>query len=283
MALLKHTSYDSDLGEDVRNQYIDALRRGQDSTKATNQLIADYEPALFDEEDAPRFWFALADVQWDLGRLEETVKRNALAYIKKELEYAGTQTGNAARTDGSANVLTMLQQKLSSHQPQQKKIKQYRLYHTDWKKGDVFAYCLNCKDTDYPDFHNRYVYFVVKGTETWHPGHTIPVVYVYWIASKELLSLDDLQNQAYLPQFYTPIAYRNHPELEKLYSLALLCTSARIIPQKRLAFLGHIENMKMLENEQSGPYQVAWKNFDKYMIKNYMVWTSNCPTRKYEG
>ncbi len=276
MALLKHTNYDSDLGEDVRIQYIDALRHGQDSTEATNQLIADYEPALFDEEDAPRFWFALADAQWDVGRLEETVKSNALACIEKELKYAGIQTGDTACTNGSINALTMLKQKLLSPQPQQKKIKQYRLYHTDWKKGDVFAYCLNCEDTDYPDFHNRYVYFVVKDTETWHPGHTIPVVYVYWVTSKELLSLDCLQKQEYLPQFYAPIAYRNNPGMKRKYSLALLCTSARAIPKKKLTYLGNVGYIKTFDNDDLNAYPVAWKDFDKYMLKNFMVWTSYC-------
>lgn len=107
-------SYGSDLGKDVRIQYIDALRRGKDSTEATNQLIADYEPSLFDEEDAPRFWFALADVQWNLGRLEETVKHHALVYIEKELECAKLPTSDAVCIDIPINVLTMLKQKLQN-------------------------------------------------------------------------------------------------------------------------------------------------------------------------
>lgn len=275
-------SYGSDLGKDVRIQYIDALRSGKDSTEATNQLIADYEPSLFDEEDAPRFWFALADVQWNLGRLEETVKHHALVYIEKELECAKLPTSDAVCIDIPINVLTMLKQKLSSPQPPQKKINQYRLYHTDWKKGDVFAYCLNCADTDYPDFHNRYVYFVVKDTETWHPGHTISVVYVYWVTSKELLSLDCLQKQEYLPQFYAPIAYRNNPGMKRKYSLALLCTSARAIPKKKLIYLGNVGCIKTFDNDDLNAYPVAWKDFDKYMIKNYVAWTNNCHSRDNE-
>ena len=280
--IMDQLSYGSDLGKDVRIQYIDALRRGKDSTEATNQLIADYEPSLFDEEDAPRFWFALADVQWNLGRLEETVKHHALVYIEKELECAKLPTSDAVCIDIPINVLTMLKQKLSSPQPPQKKIKQYRLYHTDWKKGDVFAYCLNCADTDYPDFHNRYVYFVVKDTETWHPGHTIPVVYVYWVTSKELLSLDCLQKQEYLPQFYAPIAYRNNPGMKRKYSLALLCTSARAIPKKKLTYLGNVGCIKTFDNDDLNAYPVAWKDFDKYMIKNYVAWTNNCHSRDNE-
>ena len=272
MWLLSRKICDVDLVEDVRAQYIDALRRGKDGIEATSQLVADYESALLDGEDAPRFWFALAEVQWALGRLEEAVKRNALACIEKQLEYAGTQAGDVLCADLSANVLMQLEQKLLSPQPQQKKIKPYHLYYTDWKMGDVFSYRLNCEDTDHPDFHNRYVYFAVKGTEIWWPGHLIPVVYVYWIVSKELLGLERLQEIAFLPQFYQPVAYQNHPGMKRLYALAMLCTSARVIPKKKLIYLGNVGSVQAVDNEQPEAYPMAWKRFDQYMIENYMAW-----------
>ena len=268
----------ADLGEDVRNQYIDALRHGKDSTEATKQLIADYEPSLSDEEDAPRFWFALADTQWDLGRLEETVKQHALTCIEKELEHTAIRTNEPVHVDIPVTVLTMLKEKLSSPQPPQKKIKRYHFYHTDWETGDVFAYCLGSEGIDYPVFHDKYVYFVVKGTGTWYPGHTIPVVYVYWVVSQELLSLEQLQKREYLPQFYTPIAYRNNPGMNRKYSLGLLCTSARSIPKKKLIYIGNVGSIKAVDNEDPIPYHVAWKKFDKYMIENYIAWEQTSVT-----
>lgn len=256
--------FDSDLADDVRNLYIDALRRGKDSCDVTKQLIIDFEVELLDDDDAPIFWFSLADVQWDMGRLDELVKHNALYHIEKELQ--------SQRTPDKIIALIGLRDKLLSPQSVMKKVKQYRLYHTDWKIGDVFAYCLDSDGTDYPDYHNMYMYFVVKGTDTWHPGHTIPVVYVYWTISKLLLSLDQIQKHEYLPQFYKPIAYENNPAMSKKYSLALICTSARIIPKKRLTYLGNIENIKMIGSEDPSAYHVTWKRFDKYMIENFLSW-----------
>lgn len=278
MPFTSHDSYDDELAGDVRSQYIDALRRGKDGLEATKQLVDDYAPALMDEEDAPVFWFALADVQWNMGRLEETVKQHALAHIEKELESIGTQ----ASATHHVNALTALQQKLLSPQPQKKKIKQYCLYHTDWKVGDVFAYRLNGEGADDTALHDMYVYFVVKGTDTWYPGHIIPVVYVYWVVSKELLSLAQLQKYAYLPQFYTPVAYQNHPGMKRMYSLALLCTSARVIPKKKIIFLGNIGSVKAVENEDASAYPIAWKKFDRYMMENYMTWNkTNAPVEPH--
>lgn len=259
--------FDSDLADDVRNLYIDALRRGQDSCDVTKQLIMDFEAELMDDDNAPIFWFSLADIQWDMGRLEELVKHNALNHIEIELQ--------SQRTPEITIVLIGLRDKLSSPQPVMKKVKPYRLYHTDWKIGDVFACCLDCDVADYPDYHNMYMYFVVKGTDTWHPGHTIPVVYVYWVISKQLLSLDQIQAREYLPQFYKPIAYEKNPSMSKKYSLALICTSERSIPKKRLTYLGRLENIKMIGSEDPSAYHVAWKNFDKYMLENFLNWDNH--------
>ncbi len=272
MRLADYKNHNSELAGDVRVQYMDALRCGKDGPEATAQLIADYEPALLDEEDAPNFWFALADVQWNAGRLEEDVKQQAMAYIKTALGFSGSSADDTVYSFIPRESLLTLQQKLSTPQPSKKTIRPYRLYRTDWKAGDVFAYRLSNESTEAFGFPYRYVYFVINGTSTWHPGHVIPVAYVYWMASKELLELAQLRNIEYLPQFYKPIAYQNNPSLKSKYTLGLICTSARSIPGSKLVFLGRLENIEAVEHDVSSTYCIAWKNFDKYMIENYMAW-----------
>ena len=272
MLNLFYRYHDSELANDVRNEYIDLLRREHEGVEATEKLIDNFASVLHDEDDAPVFWFALADLQWDYGRLEETVKYNAVLHIDRLLEDYTTQI-NANKSIGKLiNELTDFKKKLLSPLPQKKQIKQYRLYHTDWKIGDVFAYSLDGIDAGYPEFHRMYMYFVVKGTELWYPGHTIPVVYVFLGASKELLSLDRIQEKEYRPQFYTPIAYRNSPEMKRKYSLALLCTSARVIPKMKLKYLGNIETIRIPDCEDPTAYHVAWNKLDKYLIENYIAW-----------
>ena len=66
--------YQDDVAEDVRDYYMNQLRKGKSGAEVTLELIDDYNCEIFDTEDAPIFWFALADTQWNLGRLEEHVK-----------------------------------------------------------------------------------------------------------------------------------------------------------------------------------------------------------------
>ena len=74
--------YQDDLATDIRDTYKEQLKRGKTGEQITKELLEEYEAILLDSDEAPIFWFALADTQWELGRLEDKVKRNALYYIR---------------------------------------------------------------------------------------------------------------------------------------------------------------------------------------------------------
>ena len=49
--------------------------------------MIDQDQSLFgDKEEEPLFWFALADTQWNYGRLLPSVKEKALLFLSKEGE-----------------------------------------------------------------------------------------------------------------------------------------------------------------------------------------------------
>lgn len=152
MLNLFYRYHDAELANDVRSEYIDLLRRGHEGAEATEKLIDDFASVLHDEDDAPVFWFALADLQWDYGRLEDTVKYNAVLHIDRLLEDYATQINDNKSSGKLINELVDFKKKLLSSLPPKKQIKQYRLYHTDWKIGDVFAYSLDGIGAGYPAF-----------------------------------------------------------------------------------------------------------------------------------
>jgi len=76
--------YSSDIAVDVKSQYIDQLRRGKTNEEVTGKLIEENQDILLDEEEGPEFWFALADTQWNYGRLLPIVKETALKYLEEE-------------------------------------------------------------------------------------------------------------------------------------------------------------------------------------------------------
>ena len=66
--------YQNDIGLDVRDYFKDELHRGKSGTEITEELSVIHAESIQDADDAPEFWLALADTQWDMGRLQENVK-----------------------------------------------------------------------------------------------------------------------------------------------------------------------------------------------------------------
>ena len=80
--------YANDAASDIRNDYIDKLKCGKTNEEAIKELVEENNQIMGDTEEEPLFWFALADTQWEYGRLMPEVKEKALFYLAqgKELE-----------------------------------------------------------------------------------------------------------------------------------------------------------------------------------------------------
>lgn len=134
--------YSDDVTEDVRGIYVDKLHRGKNGEQASKEMIAEFEWAWSDEDDAPVFWFAMADMQWNYGRLQEEVKKKALYYLNDMKNLQRWEYENLKMSEKRKQVLNELRKKLNTLQPPEKKVSQYRLYHCQWKVGDMYAYQL---------------------------------------------------------------------------------------------------------------------------------------------
>jgi hypothetical protein len=263
--------YENDDALDVKDRF-DELRKGKTVEEITKELIDEYSCVMDDVYCAPAFWFALADTQWNLGRLLPEVKEQALAWLDKGGDLAVWQEENPTLAVTREKVLRELHQKLNSPQPPEKKISHHRLYKCEWKIGDVFAYQFNSQYAKENNFYQKYIYFVKVQEVSWYPGHIVPVVYFYKKVDDVLSDITSLSNIDFIPQFYKPIAYENNPRMKKQYLLTLLNTSSRVIPKNQLTFLGNIGNVKRVDNEDSNSYNANWKRFETYMIDNLKAW-----------
>ena len=53
--------YQDDIAEDVRDYYKDQLRRDKTNDQVTQEILDAYEEVVTEEDEAPVFWFALAN------------------------------------------------------------------------------------------------------------------------------------------------------------------------------------------------------------------------------
>ena len=170
--------YQDDLAADVREQYIDRLHGGKTGTEITREMLDEYRTEIDDRDDASVFWFALANTQWELGRLENEVKENALALIDAGVDLARWNAEDPKAAKVRQRVIEDLRQKLLTPQPPEKPIRPYRLYRCAWAYGDVFAYQLTCDLAKEKGLWGRYLLIRKIDETTWHPGHIVPIVHV---------------------------------------------------------------------------------------------------------
>ena len=264
--------YQNDIAEEVRDYYKDQLHRGKTGKEITQELIAQNEYTISDPDDAPVFWFALADTQWNLGRLEDFVREQALHHIRDGHDVKRWAAEDLRGAKTRAKTLEELQQKLLSPQPAEKRMSQYKLYRCEWKIGDVYAYQLVGDYAKENGMFGKFLYFIKVDEAVWHPGHIVPVVYFYWITGDKLLSLEELKNVDYIPQFFIPEVYKKDPKRQRLYLVELLSTSSRVIPNKQLTFIRNLRKVKRVDNEEPNSYKVSWKDFERYIINNFKTW-----------
>ena len=262
--------YANDSACDIRGDYVDKLKRGKSNEIATQEIIEQSQGYINDDEDGPLFWFALADTQWNYGRLLSFVKEKALYFIPKEEELGRwKETGKKAH-DAWIQTMKKLETKLNSPQPPEKKVSKYRFYKCKWELGDVFSYRLSGSYSEEKGLHGKYILFRKVSEDTWWPGHIIPVVQIYDWVGDEVPTLDIIPTLSPLPMQLRPISYK----------AKLISDSEKSIPKDNLRFIGNYYGDDLVpfrgHKYWTGYIPLAWESskynakLEEYFIIRYL-------------
>ncbi|MGB4596085.1 MAG: hypothetical protein WBI14_09295 [Anaerolineaceae bacterium] len=134
--------YSDDTACDVRDDYKDILGDGVTEPSATDLIIEKWKNEISDPEISLVFWLVLADVQWNLGRLQERVKQEAIKIIENDSDLTRWSSAQKLITKRKP-VLSRLKRKLETSQPIEKVVKKRYVNSTDWQIGDVFCFRLH--------------------------------------------------------------------------------------------------------------------------------------------
>lgn len=274
--------YANDSASDIRGDYVDKLRRGKSNEEVTRELINENFCIIGDVEEESLFWFALADTQWNYGRLLPEVKEKALYFLSQSSELERWEESDKMKTEAWIRTLNNLKEKLTSEQPAPKKISKYRLYNCKWKLGDVFAYKFSSYYSEQKGFFGQYVVFRKVSEDTYWPGHIIPVVQVYKWIGKEIPSIDKVKENGVLELWYLRSTFEKIPDLEHIYISQICSTSERVIPKDNLIFLGNLPGDDVIpfkgHDVYNGYISIGWegskinKTFEKHIIDMYLEW-----------
>lgn len=273
--------YANDLASDIRGDYLDKLKRGKTNEEATKELI-DANTNIGDVEEESLFWFALADTQWNYGRLLPEVKEKALFYLSQDKEWERWKESGQTKLSAWKKTLEALKEKFESSQPPVKKVSKYRFYRCKWNPGDVFAYRFTSNYSKEKGFEGKYVIFRKVSEDTWWPGHIIPVVQVYKWLGEDIPSINKLSDFDLLPACCNPSVFQKNPNKPLEYKIKLICESEKAIPRENLIFLGNLSGDDIIpfrgHDYWTGFPEVGWESskynikFEHYIIDAYLAW-----------
>lgn len=274
--------YANDSACDIRSDYVDGLKRGKSNEEITEYLIRQNQDIMGNEEEEPLFWFALADTQWNYGRLMPKVKEKALSFLDMDRESERWKEAGEKKIEAWRTTLDALEKKLNSPIPAEKKVSKYRFHQCPWNLGDVFAYQFSSEYSKEKGFYGNYVVFRKVSEDTDWPGNIVPVVQVYkWIGTS-IPSLESIKREPLLVQNFHPITLKYKPEWERKYVIKLLRNSKIKIPEQNLTFLGNLPGDDLIpfrgHDYYLGITGVGWDGmkindtFEKYIIDGYLAW-----------
>ena len=292
--------FQNDLSSDVKTIFSDSLRKGYSVDDITAVLLQQYAKELKEHPyEEINFWAALADTQWEWGRLQQAVKEKTLFLLENGGDLERWQQKHPDYVQDRKKELERVYTKLNSQQPAEKKIKQLNLYHCQWKNGDVYAWRIQHDTAEKYGLSAKFLLFHKIGETVWHPGHTVPIVRVK-IMECDILPLDanDFNSLDYVQISFTKYEDRFLPldaqksikeqilEKSKVeyvcdefgylpeYKLILLNTSKRGIP-KDLTYIGNFQNVAPPKIEftphcETNMPSFQWKVLKEVLLKRYV-------------
>ncbi|MBP5154148.1 MAG: hypothetical protein ILP12_03975 [Lachnospiraceae bacterium] len=292
--------YSNDTCRDVRNLYIDKLKKGVNNQDATAAVLSVFQELVGDEEEEPLFWFALADTQWDYGRLQPEVKEKALYWLNRNEELERWCENGQKLFEEWVDTRRKLREKLEATPPPEKKATKHRSYRDSWKLGDVFAYRF-CSNVDQlkgmaraymnmfppdPWLCGKYMIIRKVSERSWWPDSIIPELCAYRWIGERIPSLDEIRKMPKQPMMY-PEATGVYEKTWKLggterenlikknESFVLVKTTAQSFPKDKVIYLGNLSGNDLVPfsgKDTQGKTTVEWFSMERFFFEYYKAW-----------
>jgi len=256
--------YANDLAVEVKNYYIEQLQLGYDNNEATRLTLEQYSECFNSEdEDMTDYWLVMADTQWKIGRLDESVKKKAIDIIENDedlIHYAYEVDLYNERKE----VLRILLERLKTPQPEPKKIKKLEFYICPWKVNDAYALQMKGKDAIHAGIENRWLIIIKIDEKYVKPGHIMPIVRFKLTASDQLPeTLSDINELPYFMLYNVKglVIYKSYMWIEKKRAMSKVL--------KRLIYLGNFDFVEPYEPPSSSQSLVPIDLIEQEIPKRY--------------
>lgn len=188
-----------DITKDVRVTYVNYVNLQCNDMDIYKRICEDYKTVI-DTDEEPLFWYALAYVQWENGKLMDTVKNNTLEWIKQE---GGISL--CSNKEKWLEALVELEKAIVVPTVKRKEIVVSGLTSNHpWNIGDIYTYHFHTKEAKNKGLYNKYILFQKVGDIKYGLDEIYSVIQVYDGIFEDIPSLDVINNLRILPLVYSP-------------------------------------------------------------------------------
>ena len=194
--------FQNDVADDVKTDYKDKLKLGKSDELALREIIEENSELLNDDDDKFDFWFGLASILFDLGRLTDEVKNTALSLLDSGEDLPRWEE-DKSELKKRRKVLDALREKLLSEQPARKKVPIAKRFVCPWKRNDVFVYTLDSECYKNKPYCGKYLLILVEETVNYDLleglGDMLPITYLK-TSDKYPETASDIDKALFIPQ-----------------------------------------------------------------------------------
>lgn len=233
---------------DVRDDYLDGLRRKLSPDEVVAQLIDKYE--MDTDPDSYLCWIAIALLQWNYGHLSEEMKTKALDLLHSGADEEYWVEVPERTRQKRKKVMEQVEAKLLSVNEKPKHVKPYAHKRTKWKVGDIISLRFGTMKSyaveNYLPFQD--LYGAVLVVDFWEQDlgdiYVNPIITLYdWVGASPAQKSDLEQATFFKTDFYP--------------NSGLHYFWAADIPKKRhyswydLAVIGHLDTIPLQDERMS--------------------------------
>lgn len=279
--------YENDCTCDVRATYIHFLENQYSNEDAYLGTLNAFSVCLGTDEE-PLVWYALADTQWSLGRLNLEVKENALYWLRRN---GGSNfwADNIRGMDKWSSSMAKLESRITMPQPKEKRIENPLSFQFNpGNIGDIFAYQFHTQNAKRLDCYGKYILFQKIGVKENGKGYLSPHCVFFDEIYDRIPDEVCLERIRILP-FDTPERFLptgRNVEFPMLNMSAIFdLAKKRNSPQKYVVFIGsypvvNYGSMQVNHRSEFGwdcieqtllTYCVEWKQYLYELHANYSV------------
>ena len=268
--------FSNDTTLDVKDTYMKCLEQQLSNEEAYKKTYEEYEELIGTDEE-PLFWYALADTQWNVGRLMPAVKEIALNLIA-EKGGVSLWEDTPKKILKWENTLHKLKEKLESPMPPEKIIKKPIEFVTNpWNVGDVYAYQFLEPIAEEKGVYGKYIMFQKIGDIVSYEQKQFSIIQVYDKIFDEIPSLEELVNVRILPLIMPP-RINGSPEkyiypIEEFTKAIMVYYKRLDYPKKNFTYVG---TQEIIAKEYTYNYhnEFLWgkRRMEDWLIKFHSSW-----------